>query len=262
MTVERTPTLAEELDIPWPDVSQLITEDDSPVDSIFSERQMHLLPDALYASWPGPEEGRSFIVLADVALYATTSQPPLVPDVLVSVDVQLPENVWKKEHRSYYVWLYGKPPDIVVEIVSNREGGELDHKLHNYGRMGVPYYIVYDPERHLSNQPLHIFERRGLQYVEIEERWLASVGLGVTLWQGEYAGLAAEWLRWCDIDGELYATGVEAARQSQSLAAEAQRRVDEERQRAEAERQRAEEERQRVERLIAQLRALGVEPDL
>jgi Uma2 family endonuclease len=43
--------------------------------------------------------------------------------------------------HSYFLWLYGKPPDIVVEIVSNRESGELDHKLGSYARMGVPYYI-------------------------------------------------------------------------------------------------------------------------
>ncbi|MBX2999422.1 MAG: hypothetical protein KF893_12980, partial [Caldilineaceae bacterium] len=123
-------------------------------------------------------------------------------------------------------------------------------------------YIVYDPERHLGKQPLYIFERRGLHYVEIEERWLAGVGLGVTLWHGEYAGFTAEWLRWCDIDGELYLTGVELAQQYRALATEAQQRADEERQRADEERQRADEERQRVARLTAQLRALGIEPNL
>ena len=35
-------------EIPIPDVSNLVTEDDTPVESIFSERQMHLLTDALY----------------------------------------------------------------------------------------------------------------------------------------------------------------------------------------------------------------------
>ncbi|MBX2999177.1 MAG: Uma2 family endonuclease, partial [Caldilineaceae bacterium] len=140
MTAERSPTLMEEFDIPVPDVSQLITEDDSPVDNILSERQMHLLPDALYASWKGPGDGRNFVALADVGIFVTTSHPPLVPDVLVALDVQLPENFMKKDQRSYFFWLYGKPPDVVIEVVSNREGGELGHKLQGYARLGVPYY--------------------------------------------------------------------------------------------------------------------------
>jgi Uma2 family endonuclease len=261
MTQQATQTEVQELEIPVPDVSQLVTEDDAPVDNIFSERQMRLLPDALYASWEGPGDERPFIALADVALYYTPNQPPYVPDVLVSLDVQLPENVMKKEHRSYFMWLYGKPPDIVVEIVSNREGGELGEKLRGYARLGITYYIVYDPELHLSKQSLKVHELRGGRYVELQDYWLEAVGLGVTLWQGRYEGLTAEWLRWCDIDGELYATGVEAANEAQAQATQERQRAEEAWQRAEQERERAEQERERAERLATQLRALGVEPE-
>jgi hypothetical protein len=48
------------------------------------------------------------------------------------------------------------------------------------------------------------------------------------------------WLRWCDREGTLILTGAE---------------------RAEQERQLAEQERLRAERLSAQLRALGIEPE-
>jgi Uma2 family endonuclease len=262
MTQQATQTQVQEFEIPAPDVSQLVTEDDTPVDNIFSERQMRLLPDALYASWEGPGDGRPFIALADVALYYTPSQPPYVPDVLVSLDVQFPENVWKKEHRSYFMWLYGKPPDIVVEIVSNREGGELTHKLRGYARLGIPYYIVYDPELHLGEQPLYVHELRGGRYVELREHWLEAVGLGVTLWRGEYEDLTGEWLRWCDIDGELYPTGAEAAQQAQNQVIAERARAEQEYARAEQEYARAEQERERAERLAAQLRALGIEPDV
>jgi hypothetical protein len=107
---------------------------------------------------------------------------------------------------------------------------------------------------HLSKQSLKVHELRGGRYVELQDYWLEAVGLGVTLWQGEYEGLTAEWLRWCDIDGELYATGVEAANEAQAQATQ-------ERQRAEEGWQRAEQERERAERLAAQLRALGIEPE-
>jgi Uma2 family endonuclease len=53
------------------------------------------------------------------------NEPAIVPDVMVSVDVQLPDELWEKKHRSYFMWEYGKPPEIVVEVVSNRKGREL-----------------------------------------------------------------------------------------------------------------------------------------
>lgn len=42
----------------WPEVDHLVTEDDTPVDNIFSERQQHLLVEPLHSSWAGPGEGR------------------------------------------------------------------------------------------------------------------------------------------------------------------------------------------------------------
>ena len=105
------------------DVSHLVTEDDTPVDNPFCEKQMRLLTHPLYASW---NPGKPFTVMANVGLYFALNRPPLVPDTLVSLGVSPPENLMLKEHRAYFTWIYGKPPDIVIEIVSNKEGGELD----------------------------------------------------------------------------------------------------------------------------------------
>ena len=252
-----------------PDISHIVTEDDIPVDNIFSERQQDLLKDSLYASWAGPGEERKFLGLVNVGLYYAIHTPPYVPDVLVSLDVQPPAEVWEKRHRSYFIWEYGKPPDVVIEIVSNRVGGELDKKRRGYARLGIPYYIIYDPEMQASKQTLLILELRGGVYAEITEPWLPLVGLGVTLWQGEYKDIEATWLRWCEIDGELLLTGVELAQQERQRAErERQRaereeqRAEREEQRAEREEQRAEQERQRAERLVAQLRALGIDPEV
>lgn len=73
--------------------------------------------------------------------------PPLVPDMFLSLDVRVgDEDWWLKENRSYFIWVHGKPPDVVVEVVSNEKGGELDRKMREYAWMGIPYYVVYDPE--------------------------------------------------------------------------------------------------------------------
>lgn len=225
--------IEEEYEMPVVDVSHLITEDDTPVDNIFSERQMHLLVDSLYASWSGPGEGIPFVAMANVALYFALHQQPLVPDALISLDVQLPEDVWRKENRSYLIWEYGKPPDVVVEIVSNRKGQEKGRKLAQYARLGIPYYIVFDPYLLLGEQMLTVYLLREGQYEASAQPWLAGLGLGVTLQPGVYRGVQTTWLRWQDAEGNVLLSGQE----------------------------RAAAERERAERLAAQLRALGIEPE-
>jgi len=64
--------------------------------------------------------------------------------------------------------------------------------------------------------------------------------LALNYWQGRYKDIDAVWLRWATLEGELLPTPEEAAEQEYL---------------------RAEREKQRAERLAAQLRSLGVEPD-
>jgi hypothetical protein len=78
-----------------------------------------------------------------------------------------------------------------------------------------------------------VYSLRDGAYGRVRNGWLRPVGLGLKLWRGAFEGQEEEWLRWCDRNGNLIPTGAE----------------------------RAEHERQRAERLAAQLRALGVEPE-
>jgi Uma2 family endonuclease len=236
------------IEIPEPDLSNVITEDDEPVDNIFSEKQQRLLTETLYTSWRKVlGSDTDFVALANVGLFYNVNEPAVVPDVMVSMDVQLPEELWEKKHRSYFMWEYGKPPEIVIEIVSNRKGRELSAKKALYTRLGISYYIVFDPFKQLNSKLLHIFERQVSGYAGRRKSWLPVLGLGLELWEGAYEGHEAMWLRWVDEEGNLLLTGEEAAEQERQL--------------TEQERQRAEQERQRAERLAAQLRALGVEPE-
>ncbi len=171
----------EEIEIERPDISHLVTEDDTPVDNARTEKQMRLLTHVLYAAWEGPGDGRPFIAMANVGLFFALQSPPLVPDVLLSLDVRYRGNPDLKENRSYFIWEYGKPPDVVIEIVSDRVGGELGNKLLDYARLGVSYYVVYDPQHHLSERTLRVFGRLPTGYAELPDTWLAAVGLGLTL---------------------------------------------------------------------------------
>jgi Uma2 family endonuclease len=235
----------------YPDVSHIVTEDDEPVDNFLSEKQQRLLVAPLYASWEGPppdEDGRprTFLASANVGLFPTPTNDPLVPDAFVSLDVTLHEDLWAKRHRTYFFWEMGKPPDVVIEVVSNREGGELDRKKRRYAKMRIPYYVVFDPGHHLGPTTLRAFELRGDLYVAVEP-WFESLGLRLVEWTGEFEGYTYGWLRWARRDGTLLRTGEE--------------RAESEKQRAESEKQRAESEKQRAERLAEKLRALGVDPD-
>lgn len=187
-----------------------------------------------------------------MGLFFAIHAPPLVPDVLVSLDVTLPEEPHQKEHRSYFIWEYGKPPDVVVEVVSNRVGKELGNKLLDYARLGISYYVVYDPEGHISARPLRVFGRLPSGYAELNDFWLESVGLGVTLWEGEFETMQQTWLRWVDHSGALIATGEEHAAAEYARAESAEQRA------ASAE-QRAASAEQRVAALAAKLKELGID---
>ncbi|PMB03417.1 hypothetical protein CEN45_15135 [Fischerella thermalis CCMEE 5198] len=204
-----------------PDASQLVTEDDTPVDNFASEKQQRLLVSTLYSSL----QNQTFLAAANVGIYHTDGQPPIVPDVLLSLDVQVPQNWWEKQNRCYMLWKFGKPPEVVIEIVSNKEGDELGTKLKTYEHMRASYYVVYDPTQQLSEQALRIYEIRGRRYFETTETWLEQVGLGLTLWQGEFEGRQDVWLRWCYQDGTLLATGDERAKVAEQRAAQLAERL-------------------------------------
>jgi Uma2 family endonuclease len=226
-----------------PDVEALVIEDDQPVESIFAEKQYRLLTEPLYSSWSGPGEGRSFLALANVGLFYAAKQPPLAPDVMLSLDVPASADLGNKENLSYFTWIKGKPPEVVIEFVSDRRGGEGGYKKNEYARIGVCYYAIFDPKQKLSNQVLRSYALRERRWEELAHPWFEAVGLGLTLWEGAYEEQQARWLRWCDAQGNLIPTGHERLQQEHE-------RAEQERQRADA----AEAELARVRALLAQQR--------
>jgi hypothetical protein len=239
-------------------LDHLVTEDDVPVDNILSEKQQRLLTEPLYSSW---NPGRLFLATANVGLFYALRQPPLVPDMLLSLDVKLPGHPLIKDYRSYFMWEYGKAPEAVVEIVSNAEGGETTEKMVKYAQIGILYYAIYDPAGEVQSEPLRVFVLRDKTYTPCSAEWLPILGLGLLLWRGPFENCDTTWLRWCDRQGRVIPTGAERADQERERADEERQRADQERQRAEQERQRAERESLRAEQLAAQLRELGVTPD-
>jgi Uma2 family endonuclease len=227
-----------------PDITGIVTEDDTPVDNMGSEKHQRLLTESLYSSWTGPPPGedgkpRPFLAAANVGVFPSVGEQPLVPDMFLSVDVSVHPCFWDKRHRTYFFWEFGKPPEVVIEIVSNREGDELTRKKARYARMRIAYYVVYDPGHYLGEHTLHVFKLDG-SVVRPCEPWFEDIGLGLVEWEGVFEGIETRWLRWCTKGGVLVPTGAERAAKAMAEAAKAQARA---------------------ERLAEKLRALGIDPN-
>ena len=230
-----------------PQIDELVIEDDTPVDNFFSAKLQRMLIEILYSSWANLGMDRPFVADADIGIFSSVRRPPIVPDVFVSMDVEAPQDFREKKNRTYLVWEFGKSPDVVIEIVSNKVGNELGSKLQDYARLGVTYYVVFDPLQQLGDKILHVFGLTQGEYEQLEQLWLDRIGLGLTLWEGTFEDVTATWLRWCDRDGQLLPTGAERAAQAEAKTTEAEAKASA----AEA----------KAAKLAEQLRALGVDPD-
>ncbi|PSR15975.1 hypothetical protein C8255_20280 [filamentous cyanobacterium CCP3] len=156
----------------------------------------------------------------------------------------------KGDRGSYRQWEEGGvAPQVVFEILSpGNRFGEMLRKLGFYDRYGVEEYYLYDPDK-LELTGLQRGEA-DLQVIEEMNGWI-SPRLQIRF---QMTDTGLELYR---PDGQRFLTYTELGQ----LLDQERQRADQERERAEQERQRAEQERQRADRLAAQLRAAGLEPD-
>lgn len=143
----------------------------------------------------------------------------------------------KGDRGSYRQWTEGGiAPHVVFEILSpGNRFGEMLRKLGFYDRHGVEEYYIYDPDK-LELTGLQRSEA-GLEVIDAMDGWV-SPRLQIRF---QMADSGLEIYR---PDGQRFLTYTELGQQ------------------LEQERERAEQERERADRLAAQLRAAGLEPDL
>jgi Uma2 family endonuclease len=153
-------------------------------------------------------------------------------------------------NRSYTPNLHGDLPIIVLEFISETNGGEYSNKptlpigkWFFYERiLKVPTYGIFDPDLGL----LEIYRLLDDQYqLEIPDEngrhWITELNLFLGPWRGDLGvERSGYWLRWWDADGNLLLWGKEQVEQ---------------------EKQRAEQEKQRADRLAELLRQQGINPD-
>jgi Uma2 family endonuclease len=226
-----------------PSTDELPCSDDIPVDNEDQNFLPNFLLFLLNSIWV---QRMDWFFGIDMAVYHTTGVNPrvaVVPDGFLSLGVERKKG--GKSRTSYAVWEENEVvPILTLEIVSHTPGKEYDDKLDIYAKLGVLYYIIYNPNfwRRDQHQPFEIYKLVDKNYqLQIgEPYWMSEVGLGIGRHQGVVGGISQELLFWYDEQGNRYLAAEEIARQ---------------------EKQRATQEQQRAEQLADYLRSLGIDPD-
>lgn len=219
-----------------PSTEELVCSDDIPVDNEDQNFLPNILLFILTSIWA---DRTDWYFGVDMAIYHTTGvnpRVPVVPDGFLSLGVERKKG--GKSRRSYAVWEENEiAPIFVLEIVSHTPGGEYDEKWEIYRKLGVLYYVVYNPEFWLRDrhQPFEVYKLTDNNYqLQIGEPfWMPEVGLGIGRHRGIIGGLQQEILSWYDKQGNRYLTPDEIAQK----------------------------ESQRAEQLAQYLRSIGVDPD-
>lgn len=252
MTITTLPNLT----YPLPDHTQLPESDGSIVQNFQEHPQSILLTLSIWEVLQNLHPDGQFCIGQDSGIYWRITEPPLdgckapdwfyVPNIPPMLDGQI--------RRSYVLWQEIIAPMIVLEFVAGngleeRDTTPMSGKFWVYEQaIRVPFYGIYEVSK-ASVEVYNLVNGR-YQLVAANERDhypITPLGVELGIWQGRYQNVELPWLRWWDQQGNLLLTGEE--------------RVEQERIEKELAQQQAEQAQQRGDRLAAQLRSLGVEPE-
>ncbi|NEQ27642.1 MAG: Uma2 family endonuclease [Microcoleus sp. SIO2G3] len=219
-------------EITWEKLPDDFVLDDEPVDNINQPSLAAALTESLEIARKLPTNA---LITTNYGICATVNQKMVVkaPDWAYIPSIRVPREEVK---RSYTPRLQGDIPAIVMEFLSDTEGGEYSSKptyppgkWFFYQRvLEVPNYVIFEPDAgELEVYQLDDSAQYQLQNPDANNRyWVAQMRLFLGVWQGTRENRTGYWLRWWDENGELLLWGSE-----------------------------------RAERLAAQLRAAGIEPE-
>jgi Uma2 family endonuclease len=173
------------------------------------------------------------------------------PDWAYIAHVRVPR---KDIERSYTPHLHGDVPTIVIEIISATDGGEYSKqtetpmgKWYFYEQiLKVPYYGIFEPDS--GDLELYFLSQAGIYgRLPIEESgryWIDGLNLSIAAWKGSRDNRYGYWLRLWDASGNLLPWGRDIQKELEDT-----KRV-------------AKIEKEKTDRLLEQLRALGIAPDI
>nr|WP_306441534.1 Uma2 family endonuclease [Halomicronema hongdechloris] len=148
----------------------------------------------------------------DMGIYHTTGTTPfvpVVPDGFLSLGVERHKGGLSR--KSYVVWEEnGMVPQFVLEVASLTPGGEYDTKMATYARLGVSYYVIYNPQywQRDQHQPFEVYRWiDGTYELQVgEPYWMPDIGLGIGRHPYQDGDVQREVLYWYDEYGKRYLT--------------------------------------------------------
>lgn len=210
---------------PLPTSAELPCSDDIPVDNEDQNFIPNFLLFLLEFIWTTRSD---WFFGVDMAIYHTTGtspQVPVVPDGFLSLGVERRKG--GRSRKSYVVWEENDVvPIFALEIVSLTPGGEYDTKTSIYAKLGVLYYIIYNPEYwhrvseaappELRHQPFEVYRLiNGTYCLQIGEPfWMPEIGLGIGRSRRVSGEVQREVLCWYDERGNRYLASEEAEQQA------------------------------------------------
>lgn len=227
-----------------PTSEELPDSDDTPVDNEEQNFIPNFLLFLLEYLW---SDRMDWCFSADMGVYHITGKNPrvpVVPDGFLSIGVE--RRKLGGARRSYVTWEENNVvPIMTLEVVSHTPSGEYDLKQNLYAKLGVKYYVIYNPNfwRRDGHLPFEIYELvDGTYQLQMSEPfWMPEVGLGIGRCELPSDVLGREILSWFDQSGDRCLSEAEILRERavlDQLAAQ-----------------------QKIERLTARLRELGEELD-
>ncbi|NET39756.1 MAG: Uma2 family endonuclease [Cyanothece sp. SIO1E1] len=200
-----------------PSADELPGSDDIPVDNEDQNLLPNLLLLLLTHLW---SKRMDWYFGVDMAIYHTTGlnpRVPVVPDAFLSLKVERKKG--GKSRRSYVMWEeQGIVPVWVLEMVSHQPGDEYTEKMSLYAKLGVSYYVIYNPEfwQRDRHQPFEVYRLEAGSYqLQIgEPYWMPEVGLGIGRYQAQVGSLPQEILTWYDAQGNRHLNAEEQERQA------------------------------------------------
>jgi Uma2 family endonuclease len=232
--------------VTWEKLPDEYVLDNEPVDNIAQPLIALALTDSLESADRLPANA---LIATNYGICATVNDKVVIkaPDWVYVRSISVSREEIK---RSYTPRIQGDIPTIAIEFLSDTDGSEYSIKpTYPPGKwffyeqiLQISNYIIFDPDTGaLEVYRLNDLGRYQLQQPDASNRYqIEEIGLFLGVWQGTRENRTGYWLRWWDENGDLLLWGLELAAR---------------------ERQRAEQERQRAERLAAQLRAAGIEPE-
>ncbi|WP_293142064.1 Uma2 family endonuclease [Okeania sp. SIO3I5] len=144
--------------------------------------------------------------------HTTGSSPrvPIIPDAFLSVGVPRFKNN-NKSRLSYVLWEENYiVPLFVLEIVSQTYGNEYDKKMIDYARLGVLYYVIYNPDysKGDKHERFEVYRLLNGAYQRLQGNpvWMPEIGLGIGTEVSYNERWEREWLYWYDSEGNKFMT--------------------------------------------------------